>query len=276
MIAKYKRLTLGLATLLVAGCLASAGSNPTQAAPQSYPALLKINEYYVLYTAPKAPYVDSQSRIMIPLRSISELIGAKVSYDTKSKTATIGMNGKTVTFTIGSKKFTVDGTAEEMDTTPVLEKNAIFIPVSVLAKHLGIKSNLDSKTKIYTMTGDNLMQTDRIKYSLEDNEKGSLTAPPGKIASDQAFAPVSYTYDAAKGSFAVKAINLTGADVPEGEADVAAYILTDTGTQFPNPKRDRPAVKKDGTVTEVVQNGALGEDVSYLLVKGRLLDRSGT
>jgi Histidinol phosphatase and related hydrolases of the PHP family len=272
--ARNKLLTLGLASLLAVGSLSGVGSQPAQAAVKTNPVLLKINDYYVLYTAPKAPYVDKQSRIMIPLRSISELLGAEVSYDAKSKKAKIGMGGKTVEFTLGSKTVIVDGSATEMDTTPVLEKNAIFIPVSVLAKHLGIKSSVDPQTKIYAMTGDNLMQTDMIKYTLEDAETGAMIAPPGTIASNNAFAPISYTFDAAKESFTIKAKNITGADIPKGDADVAAYLLTDSAAQFPNPKRERPAVKKDGTITESIQNGAIGEDVNYLLVKGRLLDRS--
>nr|WP_256454734.1 copper amine oxidase N-terminal domain-containing protein [Cohnella sp. GbtcB17] len=270
---KTKLLTLGLAALLAVGSAAGIQSKPAQAAAKTYPALLKINDYYVLYTSPKAPYVDKQSRIMIPLRSISELVGAKVGYEAKAKKATIVLNGKTVQFTIGSKTVTVDGSSAQMDTVPVLDKGSIFIPVSVLSKHLGIKSSIDPKTKIYSMTGDNLMQTDMIKYALEDTETGAMVTPPGKIASNNAFAPVSYTYDDKKDSFTIKAKNITGTDVPKGEADVAAYLVTDAGVQFLNPKRERPAVKKDGIVTESIQNGAIGEDVNYLLVKGRLLDR---
>ncbi|CAI6083250.1 copper amine oxidase N-terminal domain-containing protein [Cohnella sp. JJ-181] len=270
---KMKMATLGLAAVLTVGSFAGAGSKPAQAAAKSYPVLLKINDYYVLYTAPKAPYIDKQSRIMIPLRAISELVGAKVSYEADSKTAKIGLNGKTVGFTIGTQTVTVDGSPAKMDTKPVLDQGSIFIPVSVLAKYLGIDSSLDPQTQIYSMKGDNLMQTDRIKMGLEDSEGGAMIAPPGKIVSNNAFAPVSYTYDAAKDSFTVKARNITGADIPKGEADVAAYLLLEDGVAFPNPKRERPAVKKDGFLTETVQNGAIGEEVEYVLVKGRMLDR---
>nr|WP_156934149.1 copper amine oxidase N-terminal domain-containing protein [Paenibacillus zanthoxyli] len=81
--------------------------------------------------------------MMIPLRSISELIGAKVGYDAKSKTATINMDDKTVIFTIGSKMVTVDGVADQLDTNSALNQNSMFIPISVLANRLGIQSNWD-------------------------------------------------------------------------------------------------------------------------------------
>jgi len=279
---KKKLLTIMLASLITFVIFA-AGTNlgVAQAASKTYPALLKINDYYVLYTTPKPPYVDSQDRIMIPLRSISELFGAKVTYDTKNKTATISMDDKTVNFTIGSKTVMVNGTANQMDTIPVLDKNSMFIPISVLVHHLGIQSTWDQLNRLYRLTGDNLMQTDIIKYTLEDMEGGAMAAPPGKIISNDAFMPVSYTYDPTKSSFTIKSKNITGNDIPKGAEDVTPYILTDNGVQFPNHNRVRPAVKKDGIIEMSVQSGSLNLDgsmksVEYLLVKGRLLDRSSS
>lgn len=39
---------------------------------------LKINNYYVLFTAPKAPYIDQNNRYMVPLRSINDLLGDRL------------------------------------------------------------------------------------------------------------------------------------------------------------------------------------------------------
>lgn len=253
--------------------LIGGSTGKVQAAAKEYPVLLKINDYYVLYTAPKAPYVDSQGRMMIPLRSINELLGAKVSYDAKGKTATIGMDDVTVIFTIGSKSVSVNGVAGSMDTVPVMEQNSMFIPVSVLVNRLDIVSKWDQANQLYTLTGETLMQTDIIKYTLEEMEGSAFMVPPGKIISNDAFRPVSYTYDPVKGSFKIKSKNITGNDVPAGAADVAAYILTDDSVQFPISKRDRPAVPKDGIIELTVQYGT-PKPAAYLLVKGRLLERT--
>ncbi|MGN7761661.1 copper amine oxidase N-terminal domain-containing protein [Paenibacillus sp. 22594] len=117
---------------------------------------MKINNYYVLQTAPQAPYTDAQSRIMIPLRSVSELLGAKVGYDANAKTATISMDSTSVIFTIGSRDLTVNGNAQAMDTTPVLKQNSMIIPVSVLAKHLGIESSYYQVNKLYSLIGEDV------------------------------------------------------------------------------------------------------------------------
>ncbi|MFC7560415.1 hypothetical protein ACFQY3_17880 [Paenibacillus farraposensis] len=37
--------------------------------------ILKINNYYVLFTTPQAPYIDKNNRFMVPLRSINDLLG---------------------------------------------------------------------------------------------------------------------------------------------------------------------------------------------------------
>ncbi|MEB3101470.1 hypothetical protein [Ferviditalea candida] len=55
---------LGLFTQVPIQEVAHASTNET-------PVLLKVNDFYVLYTTPKAPYIDSNNRLMIPLRSIS-------------------------------------------------------------------------------------------------------------------------------------------------------------------------------------------------------------
>lgn len=271
-----KALASLIALLVIIACnTETSGSGTVSAAPAAQPVLLKINNYYVAYTAPKAPYVDAQNRIMIPLRSVSELLGARVSYDTDSKTASITLNGQTVTFTIGSKALIVNGAAASMDTVPAIYENAMFIPLSVLARHLQIENAWDQANHLYTLTGDNFMQSDFIKLGIEDFELGAFTRPPGTITSDNAFRPVSYTYDSANGLFSLKAKNITGADVAEGAADVAVFLLYKDSVQFPNPDRARPVVKKDGTLEVSVQKGT-PSDITYVLVKGRLLDRSGS
>lgn len=71
----------------------------------------------------------------------------------------------------------------------------------------------------------------------------------------------------------MKAKNITGKDIPAGAADVAAYILYDDTLQFPPQERVRPAVRKEGTL-EVTVKTETPSTPAYLLVKGRLLDRS--
>jgi hypothetical protein len=76
---------------------------------------------------------------MIPLRAVSELIDATVSYDANSKKATVSWDGKTVEVTINSKNVTYNGTVTQIDTVPVLKEGQVFIPVKVILDGLGLK-----------------------------------------------------------------------------------------------------------------------------------------
>lgn len=37
-----------------------------------------MDKFFILYTQPSAPYIDQQGRLLIPLRSIQDLMGGKV------------------------------------------------------------------------------------------------------------------------------------------------------------------------------------------------------
>lgn len=269
---RKKLKSMGLLLVLALGLSLTPGGQRAEAAVQSYPVLLKINDYYVLHTDPKPPYIDANGRMLIPLRATGELIGANVGYLAASKTATIDLNGIRLQFEVGSRTVGVNGKAETMDTVPAMKENAMYIPISVFADRLGIQSKWDAKNRLYTLTGTNLMTGQLIKFGLEDTELGSRIAPPKPVVSNDAFVPVSFTYDTSKDSYTVVAKNKTGKAVSAGRADVAVYLLNNDAVQFPAQKRARPAVGANGTVKETVKNELQGK-AKYVLVKGRLLQQ---
>lgn len=116
--------------------------------------LLKINEYYIIYTAPKAPYMDQQNRLMIPLRSISELIGADVKYDSSKKTASISMNRSTLEVTIDSSIVRINGVSTKMNTKPVLNENSVFVPLKFLIEAFKLDSTWDKNRNLVSVKVD--------------------------------------------------------------------------------------------------------------------------
>ena len=98
---------------LVLGSASAASSNTIKAR-----VILKINQYYVLYTSPDVPYIDKQNRFMIPLRAINELLGANIGYDASTKKATVSWDGRTVEVTINSKNVSYNGTLTQIDKYP--------------------------------------------------------------------------------------------------------------------------------------------------------------
>lgn len=109
---------------------------------------LYINEKYV-YTAsgkiklPVAPYT-SQGRTLVPLRFISNTLGAEVKWNSAEKTITI--KGKsTIVLTEGSQTVTVDGVKSQLEVAPVTIKGTTFVPLRFVNDKLGGKVSYDSK-----------------------------------------------------------------------------------------------------------------------------------
>lgn len=131
----------------------------------SRPVLLQVNDYFILYTYPKAPYLDQKGRLLIPLKSVQDILGGKVVYDPKAKAATVEMLGRKVTATIGSKQITVNDNIETMDTVPVLIQNAMFLPVSVLLKDTEAQMEWDAQQSILKLKHESFNQGKILTYS---------------------------------------------------------------------------------------------------------------
>lgn len=103
---------------------------------------LNIEGYYLLYSAPLAPYIDDNNRMMVPLRSFSKLFGAKATYEAASKTATIIKGDYFLKLTINSKTIEVNNQKYELDTVPVLKNNSFFLPLKSVADAFQIRTSV--------------------------------------------------------------------------------------------------------------------------------------
>lgn len=76
-------------------------------------------------------------RTMVPMRKIFEELGAEVSWDRTTKTATGKKGERTVKITIGSNKMYVNNTVYELDTTVMLMGGSTLVPVRAIAEGMG-------------------------------------------------------------------------------------------------------------------------------------------
>ncbi|HPT69203.1 MAG TPA: molybdate ABC transporter substrate-binding protein [Syntrophomonas sp.] len=93
------------------------------------------------------PYIDSASRMQVPIRVIAEKLGAKVSWDSVTNTATI--NG-TVKIKAGSSEITTAYGTITMDTTAFIKNGRIYIPVKSVANAMGYGVSAASQNGIVT------------------------------------------------------------------------------------------------------------------------------
>ena len=84
------------------------------------------------------PYIDSNNRTMVPIRAISEALGAEVGWDPAGYEVTISRDKLTVKLAIGSNTAAVNGIETTMDTEPVIRNDRTMIPVRYVGELLVI------------------------------------------------------------------------------------------------------------------------------------------
>lgn len=85
------------------------------------------------YTADVAPFIKD-NKTFLPLRFVGHALNIDVSYDNKTRLATFKKNGETLEINIDTKEATMNGKPYKMEVTPLLKKDRLVAPVSVIGK----------------------------------------------------------------------------------------------------------------------------------------------
>jgi len=93
------------------------------------------------------PFIDANNRMQVPIRVIAENLGAKVSWDGSTSTATI--NG-TIKITVGSADIITSYGTIAMDTKAVNKNGRIYIPVRSVANAMGYGVSATNKNGVLT------------------------------------------------------------------------------------------------------------------------------
>ncbi|KAA9005446.1 copper amine oxidase N-terminal domain-containing protein [Paenibacillus spiritus] len=145
---KAAKLQQILAVLLMAALLAV----PFQASAASLPLRVVVDGDKV-YFPDAQPFIDSKQRVQLPVRFVTEALGAKVLWNGPAKKASILLNGKTMEVYIGKSSYTVDGKTKRMDTAAVFKQSRTFVPLRFLYEGLGVSVNWDDSVKtVYIST----------------------------------------------------------------------------------------------------------------------------
>lgn len=142
---KKRILTLLLALLMLAALPA--------AALAASPISVTVNGTAVRWTD-ATPYVDKNSRTMVPLRAVGEALGLTVSWNGAAREAIFSNGSKTIYFPIDKKYYkTQNGGTVTMDTAAVVSKGRTYAPVRYLAEYFGYTVSWNGSTKTVGITG---------------------------------------------------------------------------------------------------------------------------
>jgi phosphate transport system substrate-binding protein len=97
-----------------------------------------------------APVVENGTTL-VPLRLISETLGAEVSWNQNARQATIQSAAYTVVFTIDSKAYTVNGAGKTLLTAPQLISGSTMVPIRAFAEAVGATVNYDGASHTATI-----------------------------------------------------------------------------------------------------------------------------
>ncbi|WP_051287303.1 stalk domain-containing protein [Paenibacillus taiwanensis] len=268
-----------ISTLVLCAATVAYASNAETVVLKKAPVHLQINEYNVLFTDPKPPYVDNNNRLMIPLRAISELLGAKVSYSSTDKKASIQMGENKLSITAGAKEININGPTKRMDTVPVVYKQSLFVPLRILIDHFHLPVTRFSTTGIVNIESKSLLEWDMMQAVKESD----ITP---EISNLNAFAPLHYDLKIntekgklQEGEIKITSKNISKHNITQGKEDMHVIFLYNNGFEMEIDRdttdhvsnRVRPAFKVDEVFERKLTFDAPNytEKLKYILAVGR-------
>ncbi len=127
------------AQYLLGTALLTTAVSPVTVLADSKDIQVKVDDVSVQFPDAK-PYIDpSTSRTMIPIRFVSEKLGASVEWDGAKQTVTMTKEGKQISLKIGEKKATVSGKQITFDAAATLQNNRTFVPLRFVSEAYGAK-----------------------------------------------------------------------------------------------------------------------------------------
>ena len=106
------------------------------------------------------PFIDEQGRTQTPARFIGEALGADVTWDSATQTATFLMGSKKLELYNGKKEYKLNGVTNKMDTEVLVKNGRTFVPARYVAEAFGA-----------TVEWDKVVRTVYISMSYEEEDK---------------------------------------------------------------------------------------------------------
>lgn len=90
--------------------------------------------------------IESQGRVLVPLRGVLEQLGAYVNYDSARREVKATRNQSQIELPIGSRTATVNGRRVTLDVPARIVNGSTMVPLRFVAESLGAQVNYDNAT----------------------------------------------------------------------------------------------------------------------------------
>ena len=118
------------------------------------------------------PYVSEEGRTLVPIRFISEALGAKVDWTEAEQLITITKGKDVIKMNIGKTDYAVNADAKTMETAPIIKNDRTLVPLRAISEAFG--------EKVYW--NDGLIVISDVEVAMTDAEaaaeKAQITSAP--------------------------------------------------------------------------------------------------
>lgn len=112
------------------------------------------------------PFVKD-GRTLVPVRFISESLGAEVDWNAKTEAVTVKLDGKTISLVVGSKTMKVGNKSIDLDVAAEINDGRTYLPLRALAEALGKKVFYD-RGLIVISDKDNIFDAGKEKSMIDE------------------------------------------------------------------------------------------------------------
>jgi hypothetical protein len=100
------------------------------------------------------PYINSDNKTIVELRSISEALGSNISWNNDTKTIKISKDDTILELSIDKKDYAINGESMTMDTVPTIISGRTMVPVRFIAEVFEQTIQWDSSSNIVKILND--------------------------------------------------------------------------------------------------------------------------
>lgn len=105
-----------------------------------------------IYFPDAKPFIDERNRVLVPIRFVSEALGALVDWENESRTAVIKQDNDEIRYTVYQPMAYLNGEMMVMDTYGILKDCCTMVPIRFISELLGCTVVWDEKTPTVVIT----------------------------------------------------------------------------------------------------------------------------
>ena len=98
------------------------------------------------------PFIDENGRTLIPVRFVTEDLGATVEWNAEDREVYITKDKANVLIRIGQERILVNGITKTMDTKAIIRYDRTYVPIRYVAEGLGATVGWDAGTRTVIIT----------------------------------------------------------------------------------------------------------------------------